>query len=598
MDDNFLTCEYCGRSNFRSQSGLTKHQFNPNKGGCFGKIKASYGATTNFKTAAAYLPCDTVFKPTKQQMGSENAVQYANILAELGAMAAKYYDLPSKTLTPFWISESQKLPNSSQTDQDMADGVGNLDMGSDSDEDIFEVTQGTVDGSMLDNFQAYLKKALDFAPFSGKQESAIKLLLHLRHTKASLDTYESLMRWHLETIGRLHPRDSLLKSTYFISREKLYRELRIRYNRDTGYGNVTEIILPSTKAKAKIVWNESKLVIQSLLTDPRVKPEHYLWYDDDPFAPPPADLDYIRDLNTGQSYIATYNKLITKPGKQLLVPVPIYTDAAATGQFVNNPITAVKIALGIHTRAAREQGLFWGTIGYIPSPTKVKSKGQRQLVDSGHADGAIPYYEMMDDEGEIKEENGKKGKAPVHTSQDLHAMLDVILASLVRLFKTGLKWNLVYKGEVYNDIELVFFVPFIRCDTDEADKLCGSYTSRGKNVSQLCRYCRCPTLESDDEFAKYKKKTPQCIQKLVDKQDLAKLKELSQQCIENAFYKVRFGAHSVQGVHGACPIEMLHAMLLGIFARVRDTFFDQVGPKSALAIELNILASEFGALLS
>ena len=598
MDEDLLKCEYCGRSNFRSQSGLTKHQLNPNKGGCFGKIRESYGSTANFKTAAAYLPCDAVFKPTKQQMGAEDAVQYAHMLSELGAMAAKYYNLPSKTMEPFWVTESQKQANQSQTDHDMEDNFGELDDDSDSDDDFFEVTQGSVDSSMLDNFQAYLKKAADFAPFTGKQEAAIKLLLDLRHTKASLDTYETIMRWHLETNGRLHPRESLFKSPHFVSRNKLYNELKIRYNRDIGFGNVTEIILPSTKAKAKIVWNDSKMVVQSLLIDPRAKPEHYLWFDDDPFAPPPAEQDYISDLNTGKSFRETHKKLITKPGKQILCGILVYTDAAATGQFVNNPINAVKIALGIHTRLARQQGLFWGTIGYIPCPTKVKSKGQRQLVDSGHADGAIPYYEMMDDEGELKDNTAKNGKAPVHTAQDLHAMLDVILASLVKLFKTGLKWNLVYKGEVHNDIELVFFVPFIRCDTDEADKLCGSYTSRGKNVSQLCRYCMCPTNESDDEFANYRKKTPEHIQKLVDKQDLVKLKELSQQCIENAFYKVRFGAHSGQGVHGACPIEMLHAMLLGIFATVRDTFFHQVGPKSALAIQLNILASEFGSLLS
>jgi len=139
----------------------------------------------------------------------------------------------------------------------------------------------------------------------------------------------------------------------------------------------------------------------------------------------------------------------------------------------------------IRTQKAREQGLFWGTIGYIPtSPIQVTSKGQCQLVDSGHAHGAIPYYKMMDDEGGLKENNTKNGKAPVHSAPDLHAMLDVTLASLVKLFKTGLKWNVVYKDGVHKDIELVFFVPFIRCDTDEADKLCGSYTSRGKNASE------------------------------------------------------------------------------------------------------------------
>jgi hypothetical protein len=562
---------------------------NPNKGGCLGNIKASYGAAANFKTAAAYLPCDAIFKPTKQQIGADAGVQYAHNCSKLGAKSTKFYALPNKSLAPFWVTESQKQA-------EMEAGGGMLDFGSDSDEEMFGVISGAADTSMLDNFQQYLKEALDFAPFSGKQEAAIKLLLHLRRTKASLDTYDILMRWHLETVGRLNPRESLYKSPHFISRDKLYKELKIRYNRNLGYGNVTEIILPSTKAKVKIVWNESKMVIQSLLTDPRIQPEHYLWFNDDPLAVPPADLDYISDLNTGKSYTETYKKLITKPGKQVLCPIIIYTDAAATGQFVDNPITAVKIALGIHTRKAREQGLFWDIIGYIPSPTKVKSKGQRQLVDSGHADGAIPYYEMMDDEGELKA--SKKGNVEVHKSQDLHSMLDVILASLVRLFKNGLTWTLVYNGKVYKDLELVFYVPFIRCDTDEADKLCGSYTSRGKNVSQLCRYCMCPTMESDNEFAKYRKKTPEYIQKWVDKQDLVKLRELSQQCIENALYKVRFGAHSVQGVHGATPIEMLHAMLLGIFARVRDTFFFQVGPKSALAVQINILASEYGALLS
>ena len=290
MDDDCLTCDYCGRSNFRSQSGLTKHQLNPNRGGCFANIKASYGTAANFKTAAAYLPCDAIFKPTKQQIGADDGVQFAHMTSELGAKAAKFYALPNKTMAPFWVTESQKQA-------EMEGGGRTFDLRSNSDEEVFGVIPGPADTSMLDNFQSYLKEALDFAHFSGKQEAAIKLLLHLRRTKASLDTYEVLMRWHLETVGRLNPKESLYKSPHFISRDKLYKELKIRYNRHLGYGNVTEIILPSSKAKVKIVWNESKLVIQSLLTDPRVQPEHYLWFNDDPLASPPADLDYISDLS-------------------------------------------------------------------------------------------------------------------------------------------------------------------------------------------------------------------------------------------------------------------------------------------------------------
>jgi len=52
------------------------------------------------------------------------------------------------------------------------------------------------------------------------------------------------------------------------------------------------------------------------------------------------------------------------------------------------------------------------------------------------------------------------------------------------------------------------------------------------------------------------------------------------------------------GVHGACPLEMLHAILLGHFPLMRDVFFDQCGPTSVSAKRLNTLASEFGRLLN
>jgi len=224
---------------------------------------------------------------------------------------------------------------------------------------------------------------------------------------------------------------------------------------EEGYINKTVIVLPSTKAEAKIICNDAKMVVQSLLVEPRATPEDYLVFDEDPFAPPPEELDYIADLNTGKRYLETWEKLITKPGKQILMPTPLYIDGAATGHFVDPPITPVKIALGIHTRTAREKAHFWGALGYIPSPTtKIKSKVKRQLVDSGHADGTVSYHQMLENEGQV-------GGTSHHPSQDLHAVLDVILASYVKLQKTGgAKWDLMHKGKLYEGVEFVFFVPF------------------------------------------------------------------------------------------------------------------------------------------
>jgi len=62
-------------------------------------------------------------------------------------------------------------------------------------------------------------------------------------------------------------------------------------------------------------------------------------------------------------------------------------------------------------------------------------------------------------------------------AQDLHALLDHVLAGLIKLQKEGLKWDLIYNGQTFNDVEFVFFVPFMWCNADEADRLCGAYTN-------------------------------------------------------------------------------------------------------------------------
>ena len=604
----------CGRNDFKSQRTLTSHKLDKN--GCSNRLKARFGSSADTKVAAAFLPVEAVFKPQKCNPGAPNAMEYEDMFSGLGAKRSKLMTMPEQEYLNAWLAKAQMQLEASQQAHDS--GAMNAVYDSENDLIVGDDEEFTPSQLVMDqNFKDYAQRANDFVPLDAKKTlTAIKLLHVLRHTKASLDTYEEMMRWHLVSQNLLHPRDSLAKSPHFVSRDHLYKYLKKRYNRHEGFGIEEQIVLPGSKARATMITNETVMVIQQLLIDPRVRPEDYLFNDkNDPFAPPPADLDYIADLNTGQSYIQTWHRLITKPGKQILCPILLYIDGAATGQFVDLPITAVKIALGIHTRTAREKPHFWGTLGYIPEPTKVKSIGLRQLVASGHHDGTIPYFEMLDNEGRLAEaeaqadtpKKGKKGKTKgpdniekpdaLQKAQDLHAMLDHILAGLVKLQKEGLKWDLIYDGRSF-EVEFVFFVPFIRCDTDEADKLCGSYTNRTRHVAQLCRYCKCPTQQSDNIRAKYAKKTPKMIGKLVEKKDLEGLRKLSQQYIQNALYKIRFGAHTDQGVHGACPLEMLHAVLLGHFPTIRDTFFEQIGPTSHRAKKLNTLASEFGRLLS
>jgi hypothetical protein len=199
----------------------------------------------------------------------------------------------------------------------------------------------------------------------------------------------------------------------------------------------------------------------------------------------------------------------------------------------------------------------------------------------------------------MAEGEGTLGNDDAVPAQDLHTILAKILEPYISLQEAGgFEWDLSYNGKLHKGIQFIPYVHMIKCDTDEADRLAGSYTSRGKYVSQLCRYCVCPTSKSDDYTAKYDRKTVPMIRNLIENKDLQTLKSLSQHCITNAWYPIRFGAHNDEGIHGSCPFEMLHALLLGIFKYVRDCFFEQIGRTSRAGEAITALGDKYGDLFT
>ena len=294
-----------------------------------------------------------------------------------------------------------------------------------------------IDQSLRQNFKDFCKRDQHELTFTKAQVDAIKLLCILRQTKAPLNTYEAHMKWHLEAMGKLRANEPVTSSPEYISREKIFKMLRRRYNVNPIHRNIEKIILPHSRAQANIVWHDAKAAMVSLLTDPRITDEDYLFFGDNPCSPPPEKLNYIEDLNTGKAYLKTYKKLIDDPSKQVLLPVIFYIDGANTGQFADLPVTAVKFSLGIFTRKARDKEYCWRILGYIPAVNKFKSKGCRFMKESGHADSLLTQNNLPEDAG--LEDNVSVSKA-----QDLHTMLRVVLRSYVELQNSGFIWDLRY----------------------------------------------------------------------------------------------------------------------------------------------------------
>jgi hypothetical protein len=176
--------------------------------------------------------------------------------------------------------------------------------------------------------------------------------------------------------------------------------------------------------------------------------------------------------------------------------------------------------------------------------------------------------------------------------------LDVVLESYIKIQDTGFYWDLHYKKKVYENIKFVLFTPNLCVDTDEANKLCRHYSSQTSSVCNFCRYCTVPSTKSNLVTKNWEHKTVGMVQKLIDVEDFAGLKAISQQYMKNELYCICFGLHNNHGIHGATPLEMLHAILLGMFLKyMNECFFVQIGKSSMLADKINALAQKYSELL-
>ena len=642
------TCKYCNKSNFKSYNGLKQHIASVKRccelslldGGELQPVEPPLQpplAAFDIHPTIAKRPLGDVDnqqpverhrkRKSTERVGPETRADahapvinynnpHSNIPGDHGQM---HFDSDEDPVWPYGVDDDMSQSSDESRDETSTES------GSVAPDDDPVCTEA------LSNFLEYVKwMKREYHPFDKHEVAAIRLLDLLHRKKATLDTYEEVMEWHLRSSGMLQPAMNLGDYVHYHSRKKIIKKLQIRYNGPANYDkpkipkplfHTKHTVLPVSKAKVELIYHDARDCIVSLLTDPRFTDDDWQHFDDDPQAPPPDDLEYYGDTITSEAYLATHKALITDPTKQMLIMVQLYIDATISGQFGKLPVEALKIGIGNMTNKARMKHYAWRIVGFVPNYHRATSRGKKMFMDSGHV--ASMSYDVSDDEGEEEGEqlDWDEDQNPVnlgqipenlvinpdkmeydeeaHEGQDWHHILaHLLLTYRQQLDRKKMLWHYKYRGKVYENMELVFFVHFVKCDGDEGDKLCGKYTSRTGIVQNLCRFCTCPTAKSSWVFGdiKAKKKTKPMIKKLVDQNDLEKLREYSQRNLVNAFHGIRFGLHNNAGIHGACPIEMLHHILLGMFKYTITGFREQIGPSSATCDEINALAKELGKL--
>ena len=451
------------------------------------------------------------------------------------------------------------------------------------------VTSG-INTGMRDQFREYLEHQVPKNDaFTSDEEVAIKLLAALRVKQVALKGYEEIMAWHLKESGMLQPHETIHDSPHYIPRETLLQRLKVRYNYENKFPVKQQVKLPVSGSVIHLTLHDVTAVIQGLLTEPRIQDADYFFFDDDPMAPPPESATYIREFQTGKAFSDTYAMEIDPDSgnHEQLLGIPLYLDGAAISHFHDLEIIQVKITIGFWNRQTRTKEYAWATIGYIEKVHEQGGKGREVMRESRHVE--VQDGNDSEDEADARILPGVGSE----NAQDFHAMIDCILEGLVDLQEHGFIWDFAYKGKLYKDVHFKIFVPFVKCDNQEADKLAGKYLARGHGVKQLCRACHVSLEEANDHLHKPVYKTVGEVRNLVQEARLEDLKAISQCYLLNGFHKVKFNQGNDRGIHGACPYDMLHCLQLGIFLYLRDIFFKELGKTSKVSEVVNGLSQEY-----
>ena len=491
-------------------------------------------------------------------------------------------------------------------------------------------------------FRQYVATAKkDFVFLPPEIEAAMELMSILDKEGAPLSAYDKILEWHL----------THLDYQQRITKDKLLKKLRDRYNMKDTKAYELPVTLPSSGVKLKVPCHNFEVMLRDLLTDPQIRDDDYLFFGDDPTNPMPPDSEWneIRDVNTGLAYRETYKKLIqpnpvAPSGRtKVLCPVVLYMDGCVTGTFENLSLEILKFTLGIFRGSSRIRKGFWRNLGAVPTYEKAKAGAREYIQGSSHAEAADyltdsdseddeeQYGELKGDSGNCKAKSGKNNPRPdgvyrpfdvTHyidddaenegdydedydaifdpqmpeiDAQDLHYILNAILGSYKVVQGTdGIEWDLFYKGTLYR-LLFIPFVAYVKGDSVEADKHCGKYGSRTRYIKQLCRFCCCPNAETDQAYVDHEPKTQTMMCELVRDKDTDTLKLLSQNYIWNAWYDIRFGLHNDHGIHGATPLDATHYIQLGTYKYDREMLFQQTG-HGKLGDAFNICCTHMGWL--
>ena len=159
---------------------------------------------------------------------------------------------------------------------------------------------------------------LELARFSLEEQVYISLLQLLKEIKAPLNAFTRILNWAAKANDDGHQ----FQLDGVPTREKMIRNLFVRYNMKGLIPKEKSLYLPYSKRIVSMVYFDAREVFASLLSCPTInQDENFLFYGRDgaPFSEPPMSPN-LGDIDTGLCYRRTYESLVNIPGVDMILP--------------------------------------------------------------------------------------------------------------------------------------------------------------------------------------------------------------------------------------------------------------------------------------
>ena len=247
MSFTFYQCPCCKRSNFKSQTGLTQHQ--ERNLSCCNAAKRHLGKAHGQRNAAAHLETSIVFAPNFNTNNDDFNQQFARHVAadveirqqlaktsttspdKLDHAAVNSEEMDFASVHQFDIFDDQDDSDNDEDDSSDEQGL-NQQMSWESEnasDDSRTVDSLNCDISMLNDYKNYVKQTERMVPYDEDMVAAIRLLCALRHTKASMQTHEKVMEWHLQSMQKKEKKAKLTGRNACLSRKLIFKALERRH---------------------------------------------------------------------------------------------------------------------------------------------------------------------------------------------------------------------------------------------------------------------------------------------------------------------------------------------------------------------------------